>query len=113
VGFYAEHSFQVTERGLPAAESAARLAPDNPRLRDWLGWLYLLAGDAPKAWLHLMSALQLDSGQASTFYHLGVLYKLSGEQEAARLAFRRAVDLDTEGRYRERAMLALRGSAPP
>jgi tetratricopeptide (TPR) repeat protein len=108
VGFYAEHSFQVIEGGLPAAENAARSAPDNPQLRDWLGWLYLLAGDAPRARLHLMSALQLDSGRAGTYYHLGVLYKISGQQEAAQLAFRRAVDLDGEGWYRERALVALR-----
>jgi len=104
--FYADHSLHVTDRGLAAAHSAADLAPDDPRARDLLGWLYFLAGDPQKARLHLLSALRLDREQPSTYYHLGMLYQALGQQEAAHSAFLRAIDLDTDGWYRERAQAA-------
>ncbi len=104
--FYADHSLHVTDRGLAAAHSAADLAPDDPRGRDLLGWMYFLAGDPQKARLHLLSALRLDREQPSTYYHLGMLYQALGQQEAAHSAFLRAIDLDTDGWYRERAQAA-------
>jgi tetratricopeptide (TPR) repeat protein len=104
--FYADHSLHVTDQGLAAAHSAAHLAPDDPRARDLLGWMYFLAGDPQKARLHLLSALRLDREQPSTYYHLGMLYQAVGQQEAAQSAFLRAVDLDTDGWYRQRAQAA-------
>ena len=104
--FYADHSLHVTDRGLAAAHSAADMAPDDPHVRDLLGWMYFLAGDPQKARLHLLSALRLDREQPSTYYHLGMLYQALGQQEAAHSAFLRAIDLDTDGWYRERAQAA-------
>jgi tetratricopeptide (TPR) repeat protein len=73
-----------------------------------LGWMYFLAGDSSQAQLHLESALQLNPELASTYYHLGVLRKALGEDEAAQFAFLRAIDLDTDGFYRSQAQKALR-----
>lgn len=106
--FYADHGFRVSDRGLAAAQAAADLAPDDPQARDLLGWMYFLAGDAARARLHLESALRLDVGLASTYYHLGILRQRLGETEAARFAFLRAVDLDRDGFYRDQAHAALR-----
>lgn len=111
VRFYADHTFQVTDRGLAAARAAADLAPEDPQVRDMLGWMYFLAGDPAKARLHLESALRLNPELASTHYHLGVLRKAMGEEEAARFAFLRAIDLDTDGFYRSQAQKALRDMA--
>jgi len=108
VSFYANHAFRVTDRGLAAARYAADLAPDAPQIRDMLGWMYFLAGDSSQAHLHLESALQLNPELASTYYHLGVLRKALGEDEAAQFAFLRAIDLDTDGFYRRQAQKALR-----
>jgi Tfp pilus assembly protein PilF len=108
VRFYADHTFQVADRGLAAGRAAADLAPDNAEIHDLLGWMYFLAGDPQQARLHLQSALRLDPASASATYHLGLLYNALGEKEAARFAFMRAVDLDTEGFYRDRAQTALR-----
>jgi tetratricopeptide (TPR) repeat protein len=114
IRFYADHAYAI-DRGLAAAQAAADLAPDNMQVRDTLGWLYFLAGDANNARLQLESALQLDPTLASAHYHLGMLYKALGEEKAARLAFSRAIDLDTDGFYRDQAQVAMRdlGDASP
>lgn len=111
VSFYADHAFRVTDRGLAAARDTADLAPEDPQVRDMLGWMYFLAGDSSQARLHLESALQLNPELASTYYHLGVLRKAIGEEEAAQFAFLRAIDLDTGGFYRSQAQKALRDMA--
>jgi tetratricopeptide (TPR) repeat protein len=111
VRFYADHTFQVADRGLAAARTAADLAPEDPQVRDLLGWMYFLAGDPPQARLHLESAIRLDPELPSTHYHLGVLRKAIGQDEAAKFAFLRAIDLDTNGFYRSQAQKALRDMA--
>jgi len=102
--FYADKLWRVADRGLAAAQTAAQMAPQDPVARDLLGWMYLLAGDLEQARLHLLSALTLDPGQASTYYHLGRLYLVLGFEEHARWAFLRVVDLDETGRLRARAL---------
>ncbi len=108
VRFYADHSFRVSDRGLAAAKAAAGLAPDNAEVHDLLGWMYFLAGDPQPARQHLENALRLDPALASAAYHLGMLHNALGEKDAARSAFLRAIDLDTEGFYRDRSQTALR-----
>jgi tetratricopeptide (TPR) repeat protein len=108
VRFYADHTLHITNRGLAAAQVAADLAPDDPQVHDMLGWMYLLAGDPGLARLHLENALQLEPELVSAYYHLGVLHNVLGEEEEARSAFASAIDLDTEGFYRDYAQRALR-----
>ena len=105
---YADHAFRITDRGLAAAGAATDLAPEDPEVRDMLGWMYFLAGDTARARVHLESARRLDPESASVHYHLGVLRNALGEEEAARFAFLRAIDLDTDGFYRSQAQKALR-----
>lgn len=111
VRFYADHTFQVADRGLAAARSAAERAPEDPEVRGMLGWMYFLAGDPSQARLHLESAIHLDPELPSTHYHLGILRKAVGHDEAAKFAFLRAIDLDTGGFYRDQAQKALRDMA--
>jgi Tfp pilus assembly protein PilF len=105
--FYADAGWGVADRGLAAAQAAVELAPQDARARDLLGWMYYLAGDLPQARLHLLSALVLDPQQASTYFHLGELYARQGWPEMAAAAWARAVDLDTEGDIRPRALARL------
>ncbi len=106
--FYADHTYRIADRGLPAAQSAVDLGHDDPQARDLLGWMCFLAGDPISARLHLESALQLEPELVSAHYHLGVLRRASGEREAARFAFLRTIDLDTDGFYRDQAQKVLR-----
>jgi tetratricopeptide (TPR) repeat protein len=106
--FYADHTLHITDRGLAAARAAADLAPEDPQARDLLGWMYFLAGDVSQARLHLESALRLDPELVSAYYHLGLVYKLLGQEETAHFAFSRVIDLDTGGFYRDQAQTVLR-----
>jgi tetratricopeptide (TPR) repeat protein len=107
IRFYSDHAYAI-DRGLAAAQAAGDLAPDNAQVRDTLGWMYFLAGDPDKARLQLESALQLDPTLVSAHYHLGLLHKALGEEDAARLAFTHTIDLDTDGFYRDQAQAAMR-----
>jgi Tfp pilus assembly protein PilF len=49
----------------------------------------------------------LDPDLARAHYHLGALYAARGDMEAAQQEYQRAIDLDTEGFYRQRAEKAM------
>ncbi|TEU10266.1 MAG: hypothetical protein E3J21_26875 [Anaerolineales bacterium] len=50
---------------------------------------------------------QKESDLARTHYHLGALCAARGDVEAAQREYQRAIDLDSEGFYRQRAEKAL------
>ena len=49
----------------------------------------------------------LEPDLARAHYHLGTLYAARGDVEAAQREYQRAIDLDTEGFYQQRAEKAL------
>ena len=49
----------------------------------------------------------LEPDLARAHYHLGALYAARGDVEAAQREYQRAIDLDSEGFYRQRAAKAL------
>jgi tetratricopeptide (TPR) repeat protein len=105
--FYLDHLYRIETQGLAAAQAAVALAPDDARAHDLLGWAYYLAGRQVEASQALELALKLAPDLVSAHYHLGSLYASAGQRELARQHLQRAVDLDTEGYYRERAGLLL------
>lgn len=108
--FHLEHLLWL-EDGLAAAQMAVALDPQNGVAYDLLGWAqYLLR--RPEARASLEKAVALDPESASAHYHLGLAYAQEGLNDLARWAYERAIDLDTEGFYRERAQKALKELAP-
>jgi tetratricopeptide (TPR) repeat protein len=101
--FYLDHLYRVEEGGLPTAQAAVVLAPDDPRPHDLLGWGYYLIGKPLEGERFLLQALSLEPNLASAHYHLGSLYTHSGQLVLARQHLQRAADLDTEGYYRAHA----------
>lgn len=93
-----------TEEGLAAAREAVTLAPYDPLAQDLLGWAHYLAGDLGGAQIALEVALSLDPEFARAYYHLGVVSGQLGDEAQARWAYERAIDLDSEGTYRQRAL---------
>jgi tetratricopeptide (TPR) repeat protein len=107
VRFFLDHLYRVEEGGVPAAEAAVALAPDDARVYDLLGWAYHLAGRPTEGQQALSQALALDPGLASAYYHLGSLHATMGRRQLANHNLQRAVDLDTVGAYRARAQALL------
>jgi tetratricopeptide (TPR) repeat protein len=97
------------EKALAAASEAVVLLPDDPVALDVLGWARYLAGDLRGARATLERTLDLDPDFAGAYYHLGMVNKELGDGDTALWALQRAVDLDSEGFYRERATEALSG----
>jgi tetratricopeptide (TPR) repeat protein len=105
--FYTSSLYHVAEGGIPAAQAAVELAPEDARTHDLLGWAYHLAGRHEEAQRALLRSLGLDPDLASAHYHLGSLYLSVGQRGLARKHLQRASDLDTDGFLRKRAELLL------
>jgi len=106
--FYVDHLYRIEQGGIPAAEAAVALAPDDARTHDLLGWACYLAGRLTEARQALVQAVALAPDLVSARYHLGSLYATRGEDDLARQHLQRAADLDTGGYYRQRAEGLLR-----
>ncbi|MBI3286922.1 MAG: tetratricopeptide repeat protein, partial [Chloroflexi bacterium] len=104
--FHLEHLVWLDE-GFEAARRAVELDPQSAEAHDLLGWAQQLLGDPQTAEESLLRALELDPGLASAYYHLGAVYIRRARWDDARWAYMRAIDLDGEGFYRERALNAL------
>ena len=66
-----------------------------------------MTGRWREAKTHLQRALALDPDLARAHYHLGALYAARGDVEAAQREYQRAIDLDSQGFFRQRAEKAL------
>ena len=108
IHFHLDHLYRVSEKGLPAAEAAAALAPDDARVQDLLGWAYHLDDRHGEAEQALLRALEIDPELVSAHFHLGSLYARLGRHDLARRHLQRAADLDIGGYYRERAEAVLK-----
>ena len=107
VHFYLDHLFRVQDGGLPAAQTLLALVPDDARAQDLLGWAYHLSGQHEKGLVALGEALARDPDLASAHFHLGSLYVTLGQHKLARHHLLRAIDLDSDGYYRDRAEMLL------
>ncbi len=81
--FCLHYSVQVEEVGLPAAQKAVILAPNDPVMADTLGWVYLTLGQMEDAEKQLLHALEIAPDFASAHLHLGMLYLQGGQRELA------------------------------
>lgn len=110
--FYVDHLYRVEAGGVPAAQAAVDLAPDDARAYDLLGRALHLAGRPSEGEAMLVQALLLDPDLVSAHYHLGSLYASTGRYALARQHLQRAADLDRVGFYRNRAEQVLEGLPP-
>jgi tetratricopeptide (TPR) repeat protein len=74
---------------------AVELDPDNGAYLDSLGWGYYQQGRHAEARTELERAAELEE-DATIFEHLGDVYRALGETEAARGAYRRALELEAD-----------------
>lgn len=91
--FCAQNNVNIKDVGLPAAQKAVVIDPEDAISQDTLGWLLLLDARYDEAERILVHALELDPQNASTQLHLGMLYFQTGNRASAYDHFVKARDL--------------------
>jgi tetratricopeptide (TPR) repeat protein len=81
--FCANYNVQVEEIGLPAAQQAASLAPDDPAVLDALGYVYLSTGRFANAEGILLSVIERSPDYFPAHIHLAMTYLAQGNRTAA------------------------------
>ena len=104
VRFYAERGYRMAEAGIPAAEALIEAEPNDAEAYDLLGWMQFLSGALDDSEASLRRALELEPGLSSARYHLARQLESQGQRDPAVAEYRRVVDLDTSGAFRERAL---------
>ncbi len=81
--FCAENGVHLEDVGLPAAQKAVDLAPDDPSVLDALGWAYLSSGRYANAEQTLLDVIERFPDHLSAHIHLAMTYLAQGNRAAA------------------------------
>ena len=95
--FCSDTGVQVQEVGLPAAQKAAEIAPNDPQVSDALGWSYLNAGYLYNAEQNLLKAIKAEPDLALAHIHLAELYLRKGDRASAFVELNNVRQLDANG----------------
>ncbi len=95
--FCADYDTHVLDVGLPAAQQATQLAPDDALVLDSLGWSLAQAGQLAEAQPTLMKATLLDPGAPAAHLHLAQTYLRLGDEKSAVVELQLAFQLDSGG----------------
>ncbi|MDO9302838.1 MAG: tetratricopeptide repeat protein [Anaerolineales bacterium] len=81
--FCAENGAQLEDVGLPAAQKAVNLAPNDPLTLDALGWAYLSSGRYANAEQTLLDVVARFPDHLPAHIHLALTYLAQGSRAAA------------------------------
>jgi Flp pilus assembly protein TadD len=81
--FCAENGVHLDEVGLPAAQKAVDLAPDDPSALDALGWAYLSSGRYANAEETLLDVIKRFPDHLPAHIHLAMTYLAQGNRTEA------------------------------
>ncbi len=95
--FCSDNNVHVLDIGLPSAQKAAALAPDDPQVLDALGWSYLESGFPKSAEQNLLKAIKASPGLVSAHLHLAETYLQEGNKASALQELELARQLDPNG----------------
>lgn len=101
--FCAEKGVHVEEIGLPAAQQAILLSPDDPQSLDALGFVYFSTGRFANAEQTLMQAIDKNATYYPAHIHLAMNHLAQGNRSAAFNSLTFVRDSDTSGLYGETA----------
>jgi tetratricopeptide (TPR) repeat protein len=104
VQLYAERGYRMVEAGIPTAQTLLEADANDAQLYDWLGWMQFLSGQSADGEESLRRALELEPDLVSARYHLARLLETEGQTDLAAAEYRRVIDWDTSGHFRERAL---------
>lgn len=105
--FCAENSVQAEEIGLPAAQQALALTPNDPGALDAVGFVYLSTGRYASAEEALKFAIEIAPDYFPAHIHLAMTYLAQGNQVAAFNSLTYVRDADSAGVYAETAQQLL------
>ena len=95
--FCAENGVQVEDVGLPAAQKAVELAPDDPEVLDALGWSYLASGRYASAEQTLRDVISRVPKYLPAHVHLAMTYLAQSNHAAAFSELTYVRDADANG----------------
>ena len=101
--FHLDTALNTCEVGLPTAQEAARLLPDDARAWSALAAARFACGDANGARSAAEQSLQRSPSNAEASYYLGRALALLGDRSGARTALVSTADLAPASPWRERA----------
>jgi tetratricopeptide (TPR) repeat protein len=81
--FCAENVVYLEDVGLPAAQKAVEIAPDDPSALDALGWTYLSSGRYTNAEQVLSDVIKRFPDHLPAHIHLALTYLAQGNRAAA------------------------------
>jgi tetratricopeptide (TPR) repeat protein len=97
--FCAENGINVEDIGLPAAQNAVRLTPDDPFALDALGWSYLSSGRYANAEKILLETIAAYPNHFPAYIHLAMTYLAQGNRPAAFNQLTYIRDADVGGKF--------------
>jgi tetratricopeptide (TPR) repeat protein len=92
---YSEYLDQP-DRAYELAQQAMDLLPDDPSTEDTLGWILYKKGQYPLALSLLQKSANNLPAEPDVQFHLGMTYYMMDEEEPARTAFQRALQLNKD-----------------
>lgn len=95
--FCAANGVRVEDVGLPAAQKAVELAPEDALALDALGWSYLSSGRLALAVQTLLEALERAPDYYPARLHLAMTYLSQGNSNAAYVELTHVRDVDPNG----------------
>ncbi|MBC7878355.1 MAG: tetratricopeptide repeat protein [Anaerolineales bacterium] len=95
--FCAENGIHIEDVGLPAAQKAVELAPDDPFALDALGWSYLSSGRYASAEQTLLDVIARFPSHLPARIHLAMAYLAQGNQASAFNELNYVIDADAGG----------------
>jgi tetratricopeptide (TPR) repeat protein len=110
--FCAENNVHLEDVGLPAAQKAVEISPDDPSALDSLGWTYLSSGRYANAEQTLLDAIKRFPRYLPAQIHLAMTYLAQGNHTAAFDTFTSVQNADPNGAYGEMAKQLLKQYFP-
>jgi tetratricopeptide (TPR) repeat protein len=103
---YSEH-FNQQDKAQELAQKARDLLPHEPHTADTLGWILYKKRQYSWALTHLLESAAKLPDSAEVQYHLGMTHYMMGEEQSAREALQRALQLEKDFPGNKEAQVSL------
>jgi tetratricopeptide (TPR) repeat protein len=84
------------DEALRLAQAARKILPDDPRIQDTVGWVFVKLGFYEQAIQAFSNSIRQLPDNATLYYHLGVAYFKNDEPLKAKSALKQAIKLDND-----------------